>query len=157
MGGTVGRACRVTTKLTDRRSDTNDYRIQDRRDRRSSCSLQRMIFCMATSMKNANQKYPPTNSIAVDVDGTLHTNGVVNARVVEFCRTQKARGFVLTLWSARGKRYAQAAAERFGVEDLFDDIVSKPGYVLDDQGWNWIKYTHVIRSLTETLNDKLSD
>lgn len=105
-------------------------------------------------MKNTNQKYPPTNSIAVDVDGTLHTNGVANAKVIEFCRAQKARGFVLTLWSARGKKYAQAAAERFGVTELFDDIVSKPGYVLDDQGWNWIKYTHVIRTLTETPNAK---
>lgn len=85
-------------------------------------------------MKSANQKYPPTKSIAVDVDGTLHKNGVVNARVVEFCRMQKARGFVLTLWSARGKTYAQTAAERFGVTELFDYIVSKPGYVLDDQG-----------------------
>ena len=92
----------------------------------------------------------------MDVDGTLHTNGVANAKVIEFCRAQKARGFVLTLWSARGKKYAQAAAERFGVTELFDDIVSKPGYVLDDQGWNWIKYTHVIRTLTETPNVELT-
>lgn len=101
-------------------------------------------------MKILNQKYPPTKSIAVDVDGTLHINGIVNVRVVEFCKAQKEKGFVLTLWSARGKAYAQAAAEKLGVTHLFDDIVSKPGYVLDDQGWRWIKYTHVIRSLTET-------
>ena len=38
-------------------------------------------------------------------------------------------------------------AEQFGVADLFDDIVSKPGYVLDDLGWSWIKYTQVIRAI----------
>lgn len=100
-------------------------------------------------MRSTNSKYPPTKTIAVDVDGTLHIRGVVNDRVVEFCRAQKERGFVLVLWSARGKAYAQAVAEKFGVTELFDDIVSKPGYVLDDQGWSWIKYTHVIRSLAE--------
>ncbi len=97
-------------------------------------------------------KYPPTKTIAVDVDGTLHRNGVVNDRVVEFCRVQKSRGFVLMLWSARGKEYAQAAAARFGVTELFDDIISKPGYVVDDQGWRWIKFTSVVRSLTDPLD-----
>ena len=107
---------------------------------------------MIPSTKNTAQKYPPTKSIAVDVDGTLHTNGIANERVIEFCREQKSHGFVLILWSARGKKYAQAAAERFGVTELFDDIISKPGYLLDDQGWGWIKYTRVIRSLSETPN-----
>ena len=32
------------TKLSDRRSAANDYRIQDRRDRRSSCSLRRTLL-----------------------------------------------------------------------------------------------------------------
>lgn len=99
-----------------------------------------------------NQKYPPTRTIAVDVDGTLHTNGILNARVVEFCERQKDNGFTLNLWSARGKEYAQAAAEKFGVSHLFDDIISKPGYILDDQGWNWIKYTQIIRTLHEAPN-----
>jgi hydroxymethylpyrimidine pyrophosphatase-like HAD family hydrolase len=99
-----------------------------------------------------NQKFPPTRTIAVDVDGTLHVNGILNVRVVEFCERQKANGFTLNLWSARGKEYAQAAAEKFGVSHLFDDIISKPGYVLDDQGWNWIKYTQIIRTPHEAPN-----
>lgn len=103
-------------------------------------------------MANVNQKYPPTKTIAVDVDGTLHTKGVLNARVVEFCKTQKAAGFHLMLWSARGKEYAQSAAEQFEVAHLFDDIISKPGHILDDQGWSWIKYTRVIQSLHEAPN-----
>lgn len=103
------------------------------------------------STQRQPHKYPPTRSIAVDVDGTLHRNGVANDRVIEFCKKQKALGFRLMLWSARGKEYAQSAADKFGVTGLFDDIVSKPGYVLDDQGWSWIKYTHVIRSSNEPL------
>ena len=96
-------------------------------------------------------KYPPTRSIFVDVDGTLYTRGVLNNRVVEFCIEQKAAGFILVLWSARGKQYAKDVAEQFGVTHIFDDIVSKPGYILDDKGWAWIKYTHTIRSFSEPL------
>lgn len=101
-------------------------------------------------LNGTTQKYAPTKSIAVDVDGTLHIHGLPNRQVIEFCKAQKARGIILTLWSARGKKYAQAVADKFEVASLFDDIVSKPGYVLDDQGWNWIKHTHVIRTLNET-------
>lgn len=38
---------------------------------------------------------------------------------------------------------------QFGVTELFYVILSKPGYVLDDKGWGWIQYTHVIRSFSE--------
>lgn len=90
------------------------------------------------------RKYPPTRTIAVDVDGTLHVDGVLNTRLVAYCEAQKANGYTLNLWSARGKAYAQAFAERFGITHLFDDIISKPGYVIDDQGWAWIKFTKII-------------
>ena len=93
------------------------------------------------------QKFAPTRTIGVDVDGTLHTDGRLNRSVVAFCEKQKAAGFRIMLWSARGKEHAQAAADRLGVSHLFDDIVSKPGYVLDDPGWSWIKYTKVITTL----------
>lgn len=99
-----------------------------------------------------DQKYPPSQTIFVDVDGTLHTRGVVNQRVVDFCKKQKEKGFTLCLWSARGKEYAQEAAEAFDVAWLFDDIVSKPGYILDDLGWSWIQYTRVIQSI-EIMNN----
>lgn len=102
-------------------------------------------------MSRKNQIYPPTNTIAVDVDGTLHTNRIVNQRVVDFCERQKKAGFTLNLWSARGKEYAEQAAVNFGVVSLFDDIISKPGYILDDLGWSWIEYTRIIRSLEGPL------
>lgn len=92
-------------------------------------------------------RYPTRKVIAVDVDDTLHVNGRVNQKLVKWCEQQKANGYSLMLWSARGKQYAQAAAEQFCVAHLFDDIVSKPGYIVDDQGWSWIKFTHVVRRL----------
>lgn len=101
-------------------------------------------------MNNGIHKYPPKKTLAVDVDGTLYINGALNANVVQFCETQKANGFVLMLWSARGKEYAQSVADHFEVSHLFDVVISKPGYVLDDQGWGWIKHTNVIRSLQES-------
>lgn len=101
-----------------------------------------------------NHKYPMiTRTIAVDVDGTLHRNGVLNQRVVEFCERQKANGYTLNLWSSRGKKYAVAAAEKFGVTHLFDDIISKPGYVLDDQGWSWIRYTQIIKTIDDVKHN----
>ena len=100
-------------------------------------------------MRNNWKTYPPTKTLAVDVDGTLHDRGLVNENVVSFCRRKKEAGFYLILWSARGAEYATQAAKDHGVEDIFDVIISKPGFILDDQGWSWIKFTEVIRDISE--------
>lgn len=92
--------------------------------------------------------YPPANAIAVDVDGTLCQHGVLNGAVVEFVKRQRARGLSVMLWSARGESYARSMAERFGVAALFNHIVSKPGYVVDDLGWSWIRHTKVISNFS---------
>lgn len=94
-------------------------------------------------------KHPAPRVIAVDVDGTLHVAGLPNHRVIEWCRKKAADGFTLILWSSRGEAYARNAAKLFGVEDLFPVIISKPGYIVDDMGWSWIKYTHIVRNLGE--------
>lgn len=91
--------------------------------------------------------YPPTRCIAVDVDGTLVCEGRLNTGVVDWCRARKAVGFELILWSARGVNYARAVVFRFGLDGLFDAVVGKPGYLLDDLGWDWIRYTRVVRDL----------
>ncbi len=96
-------------------------------------------------------KYAPQKVIAVDVDGTLHNNGIVNQNLIKWCKEQKERGFFMMLWSARGQAYAQKFADTFKINALFDLICSKPGYIVDDQGWGWIKYTKVIRSLGEAI------
>lgn len=95
------------------------------------------------------QKYPPADVIAVDVDGTLHVSGIPNEEVIAWCRRRKVEGYSLMLWSARGEAHAKEAAELFGVTDVFDHIVSKPGYILDDRGWDWINFTRVIRHLND--------
>lgn len=94
-------------------------------------------------------KYSPPRSIAVDVDGTLIEFGQLNQSVVDWCVKKRGEGFSLTLWSARGEMHARTAAALHGVDFLFDHIISKPGYILDDKGWTWIRFCPVVRSLAD--------
>jgi hydroxymethylpyrimidine pyrophosphatase-like HAD family hydrolase len=71
--------------------------------------------------------YPPTKCVAVDVDGTLIRAGVINQRVVEWCRRQKAKGNTMILWSMRGEEYARRAAALPGVPNLLAVITIKGG------------------------------
>lgn len=91
-----------------------------------------------------DQRYPPPRIIAVDIDGTLVTQGRLSSSVVTWCRDKKTKGARLMLWSARGIEYANQVADHFELRDLFDDVVGKPGYIIDDQGWNWTRYTVVV-------------
>ena len=95
--------------------------------------------------------YDPPKLIAIDVDGTLVINGVLNSKLLKWCRDRKQEGFTLMLWSARGSDYAKAAAKSCDAIDLFDTITGKPGYIVDDLGWSWIKFTKVVRSVKEML------
>lgn len=91
------------------------------------------------------QKYEPAKVIAVDVDGTLVKDGRVVQSLVAWLRERKTEGNRLMLWSARGRDHALGAVELGGLHDLFDDVVAKPGYVVDDMGWGWTRYTWVVR------------
>lgn len=91
------------------------------------------------------QKFQPAKVIAVDVDGTLIKGGRVVCSLVGWLREQRSLGFRLMLWSARGRDHAMGAVELFGLQGLFDDVVSKPGYVVDDHGWGWTHYTCVVK------------
>ena len=99
------------------------------------------------------QKYPPSKVIAIDVDGTLQHNGNPNNKLIEWCRDRKSENYNLILWSARGEAHARKYAELFNVTEIFDTIISKPSYVVDDQGWGWIKYTKVIRTFDEQFKE----
>lgn len=90
-------------------------------------------------------KYPIRQAIAVDVDETLLIGGEANQDLVAWLEDKKAAGMEITLWSARGKVYAQGVADKTGTTHLFDHIISKPGVIVDDKGWSWIKWTQVIR------------
>lgn len=91
------------------------------------------------------QKYSPLNVIAVDVDGTLIKNGRVVHSLVAWLWERRADGHRLMLWSSRGRDHALGAIELGGLHGLFDDVVAKPGYVVDDMGWDWTRYTHIVR------------
>ena len=93
------------------------------------------------------QALPPPRVIAVDVDGTLHQDGISNTRLISWLEEQKAAGFTLMLWSLRGEQHARTMASRCKADHLFDLICSKPGYIVDDMGWQWIRETRVITSL----------
>ena len=88
---------------------------------------------------------PRPRVIAVDVDGTLCLAGEPNTALIEWLRKRREDGYSLTLWSNRGEAHARATAERYACADLFAHIVSKPGYVVDDRGWAWIRDTEVVR------------
>ena len=89
-------------------------------------------------------KYPLRRVIAVDVDGTLHINGLPNTALIAWCRERKEEGYTLILWSGRGEAHARSVAAAFGCAEVFAAILSKPGYVVDDEGWSWIKYTRAL-------------
>lgn len=88
--------------------------------------------------------YPLRKVIAVDVDGTLISRFSINESLIKLLALKKSEGHELILWSARGKEHALRAAKKTGTEHLFDAIISKPGTVVDDLGWGWVKWTRVI-------------
>ena len=92
-------------------------------------------------------KYPKPRVIAVDVDGTLFVNGELNESLVKWCKEKKDQGFHLMLWSMRGEKHARKAASIAGLLEVSDVITSKPGYIVDNDGWSWIKYTEVVRGI----------
>lgn len=83
--------------------------------------------------------------IAVDVDGTLKLSSGPNAELIAWCRKKKSEGFRLMLWSTQGEEYAREYARSAECEDAFDIICSKPGYIVDDKGWAWTRFTKPIR------------
>lgn len=95
--------------------------------------------------RRMKQKHSPPRVIAIDVDGTLQCGGRANEVLIAWCRLRRQDGFSLILWSSRGESYARAVAKAFECAEIFDHIVSKPGYVVDDHGWEWIRWTRVLR------------
>jgi hydroxymethylpyrimidine pyrophosphatase-like HAD family hydrolase len=89
-------------------------------------------------------RFQVNKAVYVDVDGTLLTGSTVNPLVVEMVRNYKADGFEIVIWSARGAVYARAAAEKAEIANIADAILTKPGLILDDQGWTWTQYSKAI-------------
>jgi len=93
------------------------------------------------------QKYPPARCIGIDVDGTLVRKGRLDRRLADWAKEKKEEGFEVILWTARGRDHALRTAKKFEIEDHFTAIIGKPGYVVDDLGWTWVKFTRVVRRL----------
>jgi hypothetical protein len=87
---------------------------------------------------------PPRQILAVDVDGTLVVSGRANVGLIDWLRQRKSEGFELILWSARGRSHAEAAVMFCDCSGLFDTVIGKPGYIVDDVGWAWIRHTRVV-------------
>ena len=109
------------------------------------CVGYRKMNPLTKSLANClSQKYAPPRTIAIDVDSTLYVGDWLDCGIVEFARRKHAEGFEIIVWSARGREYARQAAEYSGLAEICTAI-SKPGYIVDDQGWNWIRWTREIR------------
>lgn len=79
------------------------------------------------------------------MDGTLEIGGRLNTALVAWIKARRAEGFEINLWSAGGEGHARRVADGFGVLDLFAHVLTKPAYIVDDDGWAWTKHTNVIQ------------
>ncbi len=85
---------------------------------------------------------PKPKVIFVDVDDTLiFRNGSVNRELIKFLSVKRSEGFTLVLWSMAGEAHAREASAKAGMDHLFSNIISKPGYIVDDKRWHWIRDT----------------
>lgn len=98
-------------------------------------------------MKKAFNRFTPNKEIFIDVDGTLIIHGEVNEPLVVWIERRFNDGYTLTLWSARGEQYAKEIAEQTKTTHFFKQIISKPSYIVDDQGWKWTRYVNTVTNL----------
>jgi len=91
------------------------------------------------------QKYPPPNVIYIDVDGTLLKGGKPDLKIVAWARDKYEQGFQIIVWSSRGSMNAIRAVHLADIEDIVSFKLSKPGYIVDDKGWSWTKFTRQIK------------
>lgn len=97
--------------------------------------------------------FPLQNTIAIDVDHTLLIKGNPNEVLIQWLKDNKEQ-YSYILWSMAGKEHALEVAQAFGIVELFDVIVSKPGYIIDDEGWSWVKRTKCLNNnLMNSINN----
>jgi predicted mannosyl-3-phosphoglycerate phosphatase (HAD superfamily) len=91
--------------------------------------------------------YPPPRSIFIDVDDTLIIASRPNHSLVEWAKARHRQGYEIVIWSSRGTDHARAAADVCDLAGIAAAVVSKPGYIVDDKGWAWTRYTKRIRRI----------
>lgn len=95
-------------------------------------------------------KYAPTQVIAIDVDNTLFIRGQPNKALIIWIKLKKQEGYDILIWSACGTEHATNAARIAGIDSISMQI-GKPGYIVDDKRWGWIKHTQAL--LPHMIND----
>jgi len=83
--------------------------------------------------------YPERKTIFVDVDGTLLINNQINRRLTSWIKTQWLDGYEIIIWSMQGAKYADKICRKANLENYVTHCISKPGTIVDDEGWTWIK------------------
>jgi len=99
-------------------------------------------------------KYPPPKVIYIDVDGTLIQGGKVNTPLVNWAREKYNDGFQIIVWSSRGAGNSHLAVMQADMEDIVTHILSKPGYIVDDKGWGWTKFTTQVEGFFKSTATK---
>ncbi len=99
---------------------------------------------MFNRIKKINGNLPRPRVIYVDVDDTLLINNRINSALVRWIILKSAEGYVINVWSMRGEQAAEEAVEQCKLSAVVTACLSKPGYIVDDKGWGWIKNTKSI-------------
>ncbi len=89
----------------------------------------------------------------MDVDGTIDIRGRCNTALVQKLWGLKSKGYELTLWSARGRQYAEKVAQKHGIQELFAIINGKPEIIMDNAGLKWLRNVKVVKKLATTIAD----
>ena len=104
-----------------------------------------------TDNNETTQKYQPPKVIYIDVDGTLIQRKKVNVPLVEWARKKHDdEGYQIIVWSSRGAGNAHLAVVQADIGDIVSHMLSKPGYIVDDKGWSWIKFTRQVNDFFDS-------
>ena len=85
--------------------------------------------------------FPISKTICVDIDNTLIYKNELNQELVIWLKEQKKNNYDLILWSMQGRQYAEKVANKYNLQNLFNAIIGKPGFIIDDLGWSWTRHT----------------
>lgn len=90
-------------------------------------------------------KYAPRKSIYIDVDGVLLFEKGFNKELAAWIKKNSSAiggEFDFVLWSSRGADHARRVAEALKITTCFLAILAKPGYIIDDRGFEWTAHVN---------------
>lgn len=101
--------------------------------------------------------FPTQKTICVDIDNTLLHKNKLNAELIAWLKEQKKNDYDLILWSAQGRQYAEGVAFKYNLKSLFNAIIGKPGFIIDDLGWSWTRHTRWVEHFNLKAKNTLSE